>query len=284
MKQRKQPHTASVLQSWVAAAARQQDIVPIRLQRQISFMVIAAVLDRVRDGNDDPLFIVKGGVAMELRLHLQARTSKDFDAVFREGFDQMLDRLDGALGQPFGGFTVRRGEPEPIGPTHSLRIDLKLSYKGRSWSSVQLEVSPSEGQLGREIDRVAAFDLAPFGLDLDGPNDVPCVATRYQIAQKLHACTEVFDEGPENGRFRDLLDLLLLRGLVADEALADVRGACVEVFDVRRKHTWPPRLIVPDSWAGPFERLANESQFEITEVEEAAARVREMIGEIDRAR
>ena len=38
---------------------------------------------------------------------------------FRESFDQMLERLDEALGQPFGGFTLRRGEPEPIGPTHS---------------------------------------------------------------------------------------------------------------------------------------------------------------------
>jgi Nucleotidyl transferase AbiEii toxin, Type IV TA system len=281
VKQRKQPHTASVLQAWVATAARQQDIVPLRLQRQISFMVISAILDRVRDENNDPLFIVKGGVAMELRLHLQARTSKDFDAVFRESFDQMLERLGEALDQPFGGFTLRRGEPEPIGPAHSLRIDLKLSYKGRSWSTVQLEVSPSEGQLAREIDRVAAFDLAPFGLE--GPNDVPCVATRYQIAQKLHACTEVFDDGPENGRFRDLLDLLLLRGLVEDVALAHVRGACVEVFDVRRKHSWPPQLTVPDSWAGPFERLAKESQFAITDVEDAAARVREMIAEIDAA-
>lgn len=244
-------------------------------------MVIAAILDRVRDENDDPLFIVKGGVAMELRLHLQARTSKDFDTVFRDSFDQMLERLDEALGLAFGGFTMRRGEPEPIGATHSLRIDLKLAFKGRSWSKVQLEVSPAEGHIGREIDRVAAFDLAPYGLD--GPNDVPCVATRYQIAQKLHACTEVFDDGHDNGRFRDLLDLLLLRGLIEDAALEHLREACVEVFDVRRKQSWPPRLTVPDSWAGPFERLAKESRFEITDVEAAAARVRGMIAEIDRA-
>jgi len=40
---------------------------------------------------------------------------------------------------------------------------------------------------------------------------VPCVAVRWQIAQKLHACTETFEVG-ENDRFRDLIDLPLLGG------------------------------------------------------------------------
>jgi hypothetical protein len=40
---------------------------------------------------------------------------------------------------------------------------------------------------------------------------------RYQIAQKLHAVTER-PSGRENARYWDLIDLLLLRGLV--EALA----------------------------------------------------------------
>lgn len=280
MKQRKQPHTASVLQAWVATAARRQGMVPIRLQRQISFMVIAAILDRVRDENDDPLFIVKGGVAMELRLHLQARTSKDFDTVFRESFDQMLERLDEALHQPFGGFTLRRGEPEPIGRTRSQRIDLKLAFKGRAWSTVQLEVSPSEGQLGREIERVAAFDLAPFGLE--GPKDVPCVATRYQIAQKLHACTEVLTTAQRMGGF----EISWTCSCSVVWWRASRSGMCeghVSRSSTFVKHSWPPQLIVPDSWAPPFARLARESQFAITDVEEGAAQVREMIAEIDAA-
>ena len=54
-----------------------------------------------------------------------------------------------------------------------------------------------------------AIPLGPFGLH--GPEDVACVAVRYQIAQKLHACTEVFARGRTNNRFRDLIDVLMLR-------------------------------------------------------------------------
>jgi hypothetical protein len=103
----------------------------------------------------------------------------------------------------------------------------------------------------------------------------------YQLAQKLHACTEVFDEGPDNPRFRDLIDILLLRSLIEGEALAEVRVACVDVFSVRDKHSWPPSLSVPPSWRDPYTHLADETGFGITEVEDAAAAVRAVIAEID---
>jgi hypothetical protein len=254
-------------------------MVVVRLQRRISFMVVAAFLDRVRDANDDPLFIVKGGVAMELRLHLRARASKDFDTVFRESFDRMLTKLDLALQTPQGGFALTRDEAQPVGGTSTRRINLKLAYKGRSWSTVQLEVSPTEGNLGAEMDRIPAFDIASLGLE--GPAEIPCLPVRYQLAQKLHACTEVFDQGPDNSRFRDLIDILLLRSLIEAEELAEVRTACVDVFSVRDKHSWPPNLSVPVSWRAPYAHLADETGFGVTDVEEAAEAVRAVIFEVD---
>ncbi len=47
-------------------------------------MVISAVLARIVDDEGLPLFLLKGGVAMELRVGLQARTSKDYDTAFRQ--------------------------------------------------------------------------------------------------------------------------------------------------------------------------------------------------------
>jgi hypothetical protein len=61
---------------------------------------------------------------------------------------------------------------------------------------------------------------------------VPCIAVRWQIAQKIHACTERLD-GRSNDRFRDLLDLQFLAGPVDDAAWPAVRSACVEIFDGR---------------------------------------------------
>src|SRR4029077_1596254 len=112
-------------------------------------------------------------VAMELRLHLRARASKDFDTVFRQTFDQMLASLDLSLQTPHGGFSLTREESQPVGDTPARRINLKLAYKGRSWSTVQLEVSPAEGSVGAEMDLIPAFDIASLGLE--GPAEIPCL-------------------------------------------------------------------------------------------------------------
>jgi hypothetical protein len=91
---------------------------------------------------------------MELRLGLTARASKDYDAAFRARPEDILDALDRALGDDWQGFQLQRTEPEAIRDTHALRMNIKLSYKGRPWGTVQLEVAPAEGTSGQEIDRI----------------------------------------------------------------------------------------------------------------------------------
>ncbi|MBF6619597.1 MAG: nucleotidyl transferase AbiEii/AbiGii toxin family protein [Patulibacter sp.] len=137
-------------------------------------MVIATVLDRVRNERDEPLFLLKGGAAMELRLGLQARATKDFDVSFRERMDELLVHLDTALRQPYGDFAVTRSEVTPIGPTASQRLDVKLAYRGRSWQTVRLEIAPAEGAAGQDVDPVAGVPLDRFGLE--ALERVPCVS------------------------------------------------------------------------------------------------------------
>jgi hypothetical protein len=52
--------------------------------------------------------------------------------------------------------------------------------------------------MGTELGRVPTAPLEP--LQVPGARQAACVSVRYQVAQKLHACTEVFDDGPENNR------------------------------------------------------------------------------------
>jgi hypothetical protein len=94
---RKPPHNVQVLQRWVGDLAREDGIAPARLQRRISFMVVAGLLEHARDEHLDPLFVLKGGAAMELRLGLRARATKDFDATFRHAVLNMVEHLDDAL-------------------------------------------------------------------------------------------------------------------------------------------------------------------------------------------
>jgi hypothetical protein len=276
-----QPRNVRTLRKLVDGHARGEGIAVGRVQRWVSYMVLVGALERVRDGRGDPLFLVKGGVAMELRLGLEARATKDFDATFREAAELMLDRLDDALREPYGGFTLARGEIEEVGPTRAKRLNVVLAYEGRSWSTIKLELSPAESEMGLDVERVPAIDLSPFGLE--GPDTVACLPLRFQIAQKLHACTTRRDDGKDNDRFRDLIDVILLHGLIDDQELPAVYEACIHVFAVREQHRWPPGLVVPDSWAEQYARLATDLGFEVTDVEPAAGRVRAIIDEIDRA-
>lgn len=277
---RKAPHNVQVLERWVGELARQEAIAPARLRRWVSFMVVAGLLDHARDENDDPVFVLKGGAAMELRLGQRARTTKDFDTSYRHAVEGMIDRLDGALRSAHGDFTASRTEVEPVADTGAVRLDIKLAYRGRSWSTVRLEVAAAEGQAGREIDRIPGKPLDALGLD--APAEVPCVSVRYQMAQKLHACTEAPGPGRHNDRFRDLIDLLLLEELVDAQDWPAVRAACEELFDLRNMHAWPPTVTVFDSWPQGYGVMARELGFPIGDVHEAVEAVQRLISRIVR--
>jgi hypothetical protein len=164
-------------------------------------MALIGAVDRVR-ADDRARFLVKGGVSIELRLGLRVRATKDVDLVFRGNADEMLDALEEAFEQPFAGFAFRRkGEVENIRDTGSRRLEVQLSFGGREWQTLQLEIAKPEAD---EIELVpVAVGIGDFGLD--GPEEVACLSLRFQVAQKLHAVTEQ-PPNRENLRFWDLID------------------------------------------------------------------------------
>lgn len=273
------PSQVSHLERLLQSYGRAVGVAPNRLRRWLTMMVMIGALDRVQADPAQPLFLVKGGVAMELRLRQGARATRDLDMVFLGDLDQLLAALDAALAEPYSLFSFERGPAEPIGTTQSQRLDVKVVFNGRSWATVRLEISPPEGRSGDESQVLDAISIEDFGLI--GPETVRCLSIRYQIAQKLHACTEVFPSGRENDRFRDLIDLLLLRAL--DPDLTAIRHACVDIFASRATHAWPPTLNAPSSWAEPYARLAGELEFAIADLHEATALVRQFMAEIDEA-
>lgn len=107
------------------------------------------------------------------------------------------------------------------------------------------------------------------------------MSLRYQIAQKIHAVSEAPADGRPNLRYWDLIDLILLRALL-DEDLWPVREACVQTFEVRGTHDWPPTLEVPDAWSEPYRVDASQISTELPEdVKAAAAVVADFIAAID---
>ncbi len=263
------------LEQLVAHYGKLTGVAPARVRRWVSVMVLLGALDRVRES--DPVFLLKGGVAIELRLRSQARATKDVDLVFFGDQEALGEDLDRALAEPYSDFSFQREEIEPGGGGRFQRLDVKLLFRNRSWGTLRLEVAGPESQ-AMDGEAVPAIPLDEFGIR--GPETVPCLSLRFQIAQKLHAVTERFPDR-DNERFRDLIDLVICRDLI--ERMDEAREACREVFAVRGTHKWPPELLVPGIWAEPYAALAEEMEFPITEVEEAAMEVRELIAAIDTA-
>lgn len=105
------PHNIRVLHGWLREYARERGGAEGRLKRAVDHTLVLAALDRVRDSAGKPMFAVKGGVAMELRMRLDARATRDLDAVFLGGFEKWIDTLDSAFERPVADFELSRGEP-----------------------------------------------------------------------------------------------------------------------------------------------------------------------------
>lgn len=267
------PKQINHLEKLVAHYAELAGLAPARVRRWISMMVLLGALDRSRES--DPLFLLKGGVAIELRVGAVARATKDVDLVFFGDPERLAGSLDEDLAEPYSVFSFERERIESRQDGKFQRLNVRLLFRGRGWGTLKLEVASPDSRT-TDGEEVKALPIDEFGID--GPAMIRCLSLRYQIAQKLHAVTERFETG-DNDRFRDLIDLIICRDLAPD--LAEVREACIDTFAARRLHAWPPTVVVPDSWTEPYAAMAAEMDFPITDVEVAAAEVRGLIAAID---
>ena len=209
------------------AVSVDQGIAADRLRRWVSTMILLGALGRA--GDDAHRFLLKGGVALELRLRLRARATKDVDIIVTpDRSADILEVLQEALEEPYLDFAFRLTDASTIEHTPAQRISVKMAYKGKPWATLRLEASgPEPGS--DEVEQISAFSLTQLGLtDRTKLRAGPAI----QIATKLHAVTERFDDR-DNDRFRDLIDLLLLRDLEPD--LTRLDEARRNVFTSRRK-------------------------------------------------
>jgi hypothetical protein len=282
----KPPSNVSHLRTLLTEWSKQPDAEIVgRLQRLVGVVAIVSMLDGLRDQDGRERIGYKGGSALELRFGFTARASKDLDAAFRGDLNEALQLVAAATGRGWNGFTgavsdpldVTRGKVNPP----PFRVDVKLHYRDKPFMTIPLEISGAEGTSLDQLERLpAAVSLAL--VRIPDPDEITFLPIRYQIAQKLHACTEPMDGDRINGRARDVWDLLLIKDLaVSDEDLGRIRAACQEIFASRDTHPWPPVVWTPPGWGPLWDRLMDSEGGLTISLDDAVVAVNAFISAID---
>lgn len=233
-----------------------------------------------------PEGVVKGGSALKLRFgNAATRFTTDLDAARVHDIEAFVENLEDRLSEGWCGFA---GHVVPRSPAHPRDVpeqyvmqpfDVKLSYNGKSWLTVPLEVGHDEIGDADEVEYGLAEDVAALfeAVGLPAPGPSPLMPLHHQIAQKLHAVS-----APGGDRAHDLIDLQVICSM-GDVDFKRTRETCVRLFAYRRQQAWPPVIEADGRWAGLYDAQA-EGLDVLGTVDEAVDWANELIAAIDSAR
>jgi len=234
----------------------------VRLRKMVAFERFLARLVAAQPDT----WVLKGGLALQLRLPEHARTTQDIDLLLRRSLrvEDVHRALVTAALQDLGDwFTFEVARPERPA---ELRFPVRGLLDGRLFEAFHVDVGMDD-PLIEPVEMLTAPPLLAFaGLS---PVPIPAYPLSQQIAEKVHALTRRYASG-ESSRLRDWVDILLMarwEGLRAE----GLRQALQATFDQRRTHPLPQRMPPPPlSWELPFRRLRKETGLEYATLEEAA--------------
>lgn len=291
----KAPGSKRDLDAWITQAVSKTGIVERRLSWMVASSVVIIALQRALHTDGKPRFLLKGGTYLEIRLGLHARATKDVDTTFRGDFEEFIAVLDSCL-EPWGPFEITRTKVETIDNAARVikprRFTIQLQLNGRVWRAIDVEVASDEGNIGSRVEFMSAPPLEHFGL----PSAVQFagIALDYQVAQKIHACSDPHQPpAARNDRVRDVVDLLLLRDAFYGDTsdLRQLRQACIDVFTVRyveaeqlhiAPRPWPPNVVAYEHWQADFRRIRDEIGF-VIDLADAVVVINDWINVIDAA-
>jgi hypothetical protein len=199
-------------------------------------------------------WILKGGLMLQVRAGLYARTTQDVDlllrnAATREDIHAMLVEACRSAGEDWFTYEVARPGGE------SLRFPVRALLDGRPFETFHLDVG-----IGDPLVEPPETLLFPslFAFSELPPLAFPAYPLSQQIAEKVHACTRPYQAG-ESSRVKDWVDILLLaqQGTLQSQTL---RQALEATFQTRATHplpqTFPP---ISTTWTKPFLLLAEQA-------------------------
>ena len=199
-----------------------------------------------------PEGVVKGGTSLKFRFgEGHARYTLDLDTAWKTDLDTFLSKFRRNLANGWEGFSgeliVRpQASPRAIPFEYVMQpCDVRLSYMGRSWCTIRLEVGHNEVGDADEAEMTPVpEDLAAHFRELcfPVPGSLPLMKIPFQIAQKLHGAT-----GEGSRRAHDLIDLQLIANAYETD-FKEMRDVCERLFRYRKCQPWPPKVTEVDGW------------------------------------
>lgn len=226
--------------------------------------------------------VVKGGSALKLRFgDTGTRFTTDLDVARRDALEEYVGNLDNRLAEGWHGFTGRLverkpAEPEGVPPHYVMQpFDIKLSYLGKSWLTVSLDIGHDEIGDADEAEMALAPDVAELfeKVGLPSPAPVPLMPLHHQVSQKLHALTD-----PWSNRAHDLIDLQII-AMSARIDLVKTNETCRRLFSYRQAQPWPSKVVKGKGWENLYSERADGLQV-IQSVDDAVEWVNGLINKV----
>jgi predicted nucleotidyltransferase component of viral defense system len=228
----------------------------IRLRKRVAFERFLARLA----ASESSGWVLKGAFALELRLGLRTRTTKDIDLGRADDEEAATEHLNAATSVDLGDFfdfEVRR-TPSLDAATgfRAVRYTVRANLDARRFEQFPVDVAFSEAT---PIQVESLFGANSLEFADIAELQLPVISLEQHVAEKLHAYTGSFGRDErESTRVKDLVDLVLI-GESAEIDAKRLRGALETTFEQRTRQPLSNALpSPPPSWARPYAVLARE--------------------------
>jgi len=228
----------------------------MRLRKRVAFERFLARLAIAEPGS----WVLKGAFALELRLGVRTRMTKDIDLAGADDEQTATTRLLAAqaidLHDHFNFDVARTAALDQAEAFRAVRYSVTAEVAGRRFEQFPVDVAVNE-QPTAPSERLPIPSLLDFA-DIQ-PIEMPVIALEQHIAEKVHAYTATY--GPQeqqSTRIKDLIDILLIADLAAPHA-DRLRASLDTTFSRRERQSLPTALPPPPaSWASPYTRAATD--------------------------
>ena len=228
----------------------------LRLRKRVAFERFLARLATSESSG----WALKGAFALDLRLGLRARTTKDIDLGRADDEEAATEHLNAATDIDLGDFFVFevRRTPALDAATgfHAVRYTVRADLDARRFEQFPVDVAFSEAT---PIQAEPLFGANSLEFAEVAGLQLPVISLEQHVAEKLHAYTGAFGRDQrESTRVKDLVDLVLI-GEMAELNAERLRCALATTFEQRARQPIPDAIPPPPlSWARPYTVLARE--------------------------